>query len=355
MEQTAFWLDQLERWPGGELLDLMKAAHQSVFGPGHFVGPEGEALLQAELASLPETEEDRGIEPLDGPWCRFHLTHLRAAGIRPQTLYRLFQRSGERETGTAEELERKLTGLQALADRGQLPWTAQTVRAAISDWREKGFPACHHSQTVRQTCHPAYRVLHRDYVWMLPLLARIDQLLTHQGGGLVAIEGGSASGKTTLAAELERIYDCRVFHMDDFFLRPEQRTKQRYEEPGGNVDRERFLEEVLLPASRGETVHLRRYNCCTQTLEPAVDCGPKALTIVEGAYSLHPELETYYDLKAFLPLDPKVQRRRIEVRNSPEQQKQFFSTWIPLERRYFEVMDPQGRCDLSLEEPTCEM
>ena len=34
--------------------------------------------------------------------------------------------------------------------------------------------------------------------------------------------------------------------MDDFFLRPEQRRPERFAEPGGNVDRERFAAEVLV-------------------------------------------------------------------------------------------------------------
>ena len=34
--------------------------------------------------------------------------------------------------------------------------------------------------------------------------------------------------------------------MDDFFLRPQQRTKERLAEAGGNIDRERFLQEVAV-------------------------------------------------------------------------------------------------------------
>ena len=41
---------------------------------------------------------------------------------------------------------------------------------------------------------------------------------------VLAIDGPCGSGKTTLAALLARLYDCPVFHADDFFLRPEQRT-----------------------------------------------------------------------------------------------------------------------------------
>ena len=56
--------------------------------------------------------------------------------------------------------------------------------------------------------------------------------------------------------------------MDDFFLRPEQRTPERYAEPGGNVDRERFLAEVLIPLRAGETVQYRRFDCSTFTVLP---------------------------------------------------------------------------------------
>ena len=40
--------------------------------------------------------------------------------------------------------------------------------------------------------------------------------------------------------------------MDDFFLRPEQRTKMRLAEIGGNVDYERFYREVLIPLKKKE-------------------------------------------------------------------------------------------------------
>ena len=89
----------------------------------------------------------------------------------------------------------------------------------------------------------------------LPLFEKIDILL-QKGKVNFAIEGGSGSGKSSLSKMLEERYDCNVFHMDDFFLRPEQRVPERFMEPGGNVDRERFLETVLLPLSKNETINL---------------------------------------------------------------------------------------------------
>ena len=73
---------------------------------------------------------------------------------------------------------------------------------------------------------------------------QIDELLAEKDMILVAIDGKCTSGKTTLASKLAELYDCNVFHMDDFFLRPEQRTPERFAEVGGNVDYERFYKEV---------------------------------------------------------------------------------------------------------------
>ena len=86
---------------------------------------------------------------------------------------------------------------------------------------------------------------------------QIDELLAKQDMVIVAIDGKCTSGKTTLASKLAEIYDCNVFHMDDFFLRPEQRTPERFAEVGGNVDYERFQEEVLLPLKSGKAFSYR--------------------------------------------------------------------------------------------------
>lgn len=177
------------------------------------------------------------------------------------------------------------------------------------------------------------------------LLSKIDEL-TAKSNAIVAIEGGSASGKTTLAKMLSDVYDCTVFHMDDFFLRPEQRTKERYEEAGGNVDRERFLSEVLIPLKNGEQIKYRKFDCSSMTLTDEQSVTPKKLTVVEGAYSMHPELAEYYDLSVFLEISPELQRERILRRNGEKMAARFFNEWIPLEEKYFSLTDAKNRCDI---------
>ena len=173
------------------------------------------------------------------------------------------------------------------------------------------------------------------------LLARIAQV---PEGGIVAIDGCCASGKSTLGARLSEALGCPLFHLDDFFPRPEQRTPERFAEPGGNVDRERFLEEVLEPLGRGEDVHYRRFDCGSFTLMPEKVIHPGRVNLVEGAYAMHPELAPYYDCAVFLRVPPEEQRRRILRRNG-DRAEMFFRRWIPLEERYFREMNVEQRCD----------
>ena len=164
----------------------------------------------------------------------------------------------------------------------------------------------------------------------------------------VAIDGGSASGKTTLAARWEHLFGATVFHMDDFFLQPSQRTAERLAEIGGNVDRERFAAEVLTPLAERKPVTYRRFDCHTGSLSHPITVTPVSLVVVEGAYATHPALGKYYDLSLFLDVDPVLQQRRILARNTAEEAARFFTRWIPLENRYFEGTDIRSRCTFAV-------
>ena len=181
-----------------------------------------------------------------------------------------------------------------------------------------------------------------------PLFDKIEQALA-LGNLILAIDGGSAAGKTSLAELLRQKYDCAVFHADDFFLRPEQRTAQRLSEPGGNMDRERLKTEVLDSLKKGEVVSYSPFSCKSMSLMEPVTVLPNRLAVVEGAYSLHPEIADTYGLKVFLDLDPQLQRKRILAREDAKKAEMFFARWIPMEQRYFEQMKVKERCDIVIE------
>ena len=91
---------------------------------------------------------------------------------------------------------------------------------------------------------------------------------------LIAIDGRCAAGKTTLAAWLQKETGCNVIHMDHFFLRREQRSSRRLQEPGGNVDYERFLTEVMTPLCRGQAFSYRPFDCKTMAFASPIAMEP---------------------------------------------------------------------------------
>lgn len=181
------------------------------------------------------------------------------------------------------------------------------------------------------------------------VLQRINELLKEKARVLVAIDGRCASGKSSLAARLKERCGCGVISMDDFFLRPEQRTLERLQEAGGNVDRERFLEEVLLPLRDGKTVSYAPFDCRRQGFGERITIEPRPITVIEGAYSCHPALWELYDLRVFLGTDADTQLERVRRRNGEDGLRAFREKWIPMEERYFRRFQIQELCDLQLE------
>lgn len=84
---------------------------------------------------------------------------------------------------------------------------------------------------------------------------------------VVAIDGMSASGKTTLGQQLKNHFlKANLFHMDDYFLQPHQRTPDRLAETGGNVDYERFKDEIIFHLNDKNGFSYQIYDCMTQSL-----------------------------------------------------------------------------------------
>lgn len=337
-----------QKYPHLQMQDIFKFIHQSAFGCEHLVASSDAATeyIRAEYESARFPEDAPLVEALDGAYSRVHLTYL-SQGLSAQTLGRLFSQSATSETNGINDAENKLRIAKELAHQGKLPFSPEVFEEAARKWKESGYPAVHHSDVFRNEYKPVYRVISNRFVPFLPLFAKMDQMLEN-GTVTLAIEGGSASGKSTLSTLLESLYDCTVFHMDDFFLRPEQRTAERYTEVGGNIDYERFAKEILLPLKNREPIRYRKFDCSTLTLSKPHKVVPEKLVVIEGVYSLHPSFGKYYDFSVFLDIAPELQSARIAKRNPPALAKQFHNTWIPLENRYFKETQTQSRCGITI-------
>lgn len=152
---------------------------------------------------------------------------------------------------------------------------------------------------------------------------------------LVGIDGMCASGKTTLGDYLQELFDCNLFHMDDFFLQKHQRTPERLALTGGNVDYERFWEEVINPLMRKEKILYRPYHCGSGMIRTERVIPFKRLNIIEGSYSLHPYFGAVYGIRIFVEISEALQLERIRARNGEVILERFRSEWIPKENNYF--------------------
>lgn len=156
------------------------------------------------------------------------------------------------------------------------------------------------------------------------------------GPYIIAIDGMSGSGKSTLGTQIHEAFpESNLFHMDDFFLQPHQRTPERLAEIGGNVDYERFKSEVLhhLSDKSGLTYHI--YDCCQQKFSEERFVPWQPLVIIEGSYSHHPYFGDAYTLKIFRKINKDLQKQRIIDRNGANAWPRFESEWIPKENAYF--------------------
>lgn len=77
------------------------------------------------------------------------------------------------------------------------------------------------------------------------IFKEIERLMERKNKIIIAIDGRSASGKSSLGKLLSKTYDANLFHMDDFFLPAKEKTDTRLEEAGGNVDYIRFKEDIM--------------------------------------------------------------------------------------------------------------
>ena len=165
---------------------------------------------------------------------------------------------------------------------------------------------------------------------------------------VIAIDGRSASGKTTISVVLAEMVGGEVVHMDDFFLPPSLRTQERLSEAGGNVHRERFIEEVLSSLLRRAPFRYRLFDCSVMDYSGWREVRSYPV-IVEGAYSMHPAFGKYYDLSVFMDISPEEQIWRITMRNGEEKAEAFRTRWIPLEEAYIKAFHPEKNAEIIID------
>jgi len=177
---------------------------------------------------------------------------------------------------------------------------------------------------------------------------------------VVAIDGRSGSGKTTVAAAVAQAIGAVIVPCDDFFAAsvsnaewdrrtPEQRAadaidwrrlKREAIEPWRTGRPARWYAFDFLAGPRGDgTYPLRR---------TATELAPKPVVLLDGAYSARPELADVLDLSVLVEAAATTRDARLAAREAPEFLRQWHARWDLAEEYYFGRVRPPSAFDVVL-------
>jgi uridine kinase len=166
---------------------------------------------------------------------------------------------------------------------------------------------------------------------------------------LVAIEGHSAAGKTSLAKVVaESFSDVTVIHMDDFYRVMNVEERERLDARRGYelyYDWQRLEQDVLKPLSQGQAGSYQCYEWTSNKLsDETVTVEPRGIVIVEGCYSARPELRHYYH--ATFLVETSAEKRLERQRERANASDEWLEKWDAAERYYMKHHQPQSYVDL---------
>lgn len=134
---------------------------------------------------------------------------------------------------------------------------------------------------------------------------------------LIALDGRSGTGKSSIAKNIANKLGGAEITADDFYtggsddfwdsLSPREKAEMV-------IDWKRLRREVLEPLISGKKTKWHPFNWGKETglAQHFIECSPKPLIILDGAYSCRPELSDIIDLSILVIIsEDKIRRRRL--------------------------------------------
>jgi len=181
---------------------------------------------------------------------------------------------------------------------------------------------------------------------------------TLDGFALIGIDGTGGSGKSALARELADVLRgpdgktrATVVHGDDFYREMDPAERLSLTPAEGYelyYDWERLRDEVLTPLTANRAADYRRYDWPSNRIVPGElhHVPHSGFVIVEGVYTVRPELEGFYDLTVFVDTPFDVSMRRLAARGHDHGPGNWRQRWQNADKHYFATTEPWARLDL---------
>lgn len=171
---------------------------------------------------------------------------------------------------------------------------------------------------------------------------------------LVALDGRSAAGKSTLAGEVAPLVGAVVIDGDDFYSGGTAATWDAMSaaEKANHCMDWRRQRPVLEKLASGVAATWHPYDWEADdgslALTPVV-CKPAPVIILDGAYSARPELADLFDLRVLLDAPATLRKAQLIEREGEGYREEWNARWDEAEQWYFGKVMPPESFDLVIE------
>ena len=161
---------------------------------------------------------------------------------------------------------------------------------------------------------------------------------------LVAIDGASGAGKSTVSDMLKSKLSAAVIPLDDFFsanipdaIWDEFSVEEKLEKV---FDWKRLRTQALLPLLANQQAKWHSFDFGAKT------CDPAGVVIIDGAYSAGPCLADLVNLTVLIDVPVQERHARLHKREDPAFIKQWHRRWDLVEVFYFTQVRPKNTFDV---------
>ena len=177
---------------------------------------------------------------------------------------------------------------------------------------------------------------------------------------VVAIDGRSGSGKSTIAAAVAPKVGGTVVPTDDFFAADipsaEWDARTPPQRAADAIDWRRLRAKAVEPLRAGEPARWRGFDFeagarpdGTYAMQAEFSVRPPApVIILDGAYSARPELADLVDLAVLVEAPAAVRQERLAAREEAHFLEEWYARWNDAEEYYFTQVRPPTAFDLVL-------
>ena len=154
---------------------------------------------------------------------------------------------------------------------------------------------------------------------------------------VVAIDGRSGAGKTSLGREVASAWEATLVSMDSIY--------RGWDGLAGAVPL--LVEHVLLPLSRGEAAEVPTWDWSLDRPGPVIPLGTPSRLVVEGCGASVGEAGRYAGTRVWLELDAAQRKKRALARDGEVFARQW-DRWAAQEEQLFGPDGTAARADLFL-------